>query len=116
MSENLISYLTREIQKVLEKMFREEERDMTTQNEIYNMKQGELKFDINELQLQFMKVIACDPTKHFDVEVRKIFTIETICKMCGINRNRYNYLVRSGLIKFLYMDLRDEVRKQCQDQ
>ena len=71
------------------------------------------EFNYNELQFRFMEQIVCNTSKDFELEMRKIFTIETICYIFGIDRNRYYYLVRTNNISNLYNKLRDEVLKQC---
>ena len=71
------------------------------------------KFNYNELQFKFMEQIVCNTSKDFEIEMRNIFTIETICHIFGIDRNRYYYLVRTNHISDIYNQLRDEVLKQC---
>lgn len=70
-------------------------------------------YNINDLQLDILFNIVQNPLRDFTCAVQQTFRIKDICAMCGIDRNRYNYLVRSRQIHFLYLALKNEVIRRA---
>ena len=65
---------------------------------------------MNSLQSVLLESIS-DLSKNdmdFYKHVRKVFPINTLCEMLGINRNRYNYLYKRGLLYKEIMNLRSK--------
>lgn len=68
-----------------------------------------LNFNITMDQIKVLSLFKYLPLQEFINLTRKYFTIDKICQMCGIDRNRYNYLVRSKEIDVLFMCLKQHI-------
>ena len=70
---------------------------------------------MNQLQKVIIESLIANSIdmKHFVIDVKNTFTINTLCDILKINRNRYNYLKEQGqldsfIFKTLMKDLRGE--------
>ena len=70
---------------------------------------------MNQLQKVIIESLIANSIdmKHFVLDVKNTFTINTLCDILKINRNRYNYLkeqeqLDSFIFKTLMKDLRGE--------
>ena len=67
-------------------------------------------YNLNEDQLDILKILSeCYPID-FIRKVKVYFSINTLCDILKINRNRYNYLKRTNQLDFLLLELHKEVK------
>lgn len=54
-------------------------------------------FELKKNMLRYVNSISLDDNSFIDT-FKMVFTIQNICDIMRINRNRYNYLVRNNLL------------------
>lgn len=68
------------------------------------------KYNINEIQLLFLKSIVQLPLSQFINAFDNMFNIKIQCSIFKIDRNRYNYLARTRQLDVMILELQEAVK------